>query len=169
MGIAKFVKGEIELKTRRYIIDVEKIKPSDRDKFAGALKDMARFAKVKVDILANIWPRFTVEATGKKKRLKSFEEQLGAMKTATYERVEKPSAFHAMAAVRVTYSMLTVGGYSKKYGVPEGTVRKWCAKGVLKTEKDRRPYMIPDVQGKPYKNPETDIWVFVMPDGSVRR
>ena len=55
---------------------------------------------------------------------------------------------------------LTVIGYSKKYGVPESTVKHWIRTGKLYARKSERPMLIPDDQGVPMKLTEKERWMW---------
>ena len=48
---------------------------------------------------------------------------------------------------------LTIKGYSEKYGVPRTTVQGWIKDGTLQCMKFKRPYLIPDDQPVPRKEP----------------
>lgn len=189
MGLVEFVKGEIKMKSRVYTINTEGTAPSAHKDVAKFVEIAAKLAKVTVSVKVDIWPRIGIVVWGKKKHLNEFEEQLSTLETATFERVKTPNVITGktaylntqpltgslaklgdlLVASKETATMLTVNGYSEKYGVPASTVCKWCSKGVLLTVPGKKPTMIPDDQGKPVKNPETGVWVFVMPDGNVRQ
>lgn len=53
---------------------------------------------------------------------------------------------------------LTISQYSRKYGVPNRTVRDWVNKGILEAMKCQRPILIPDDQPIPRKDPDIHRW-----------
>ena len=53
---------------------------------------------------------------------------------------------------------LTVIGYSKKYGVPESTVKHWIRTGKLEARRSERPMLIPDDQPIPERRFGKQRW-----------
>ena len=53
---------------------------------------------------------------------------------------------------------LTISQYSRKYSVPNRTVRDWVNKGILEAMKCQRPILIPDDQPVPHKDPDIHKW-----------
>ena len=160
----------LKTKTRKYIIDTEKIAPSAVAEVTEFVGIAAKLAKVQVKVNSDIWPRITLSATGRKKRLIDFEEQLNTVEGTTLIRAD--AGDNGKLAVDIFQDdpeMLTRKEYAAKYGVPLSTVNNWCSRGVLDTKLIDKTKLIPDIQGVPVKNPETGVWVFIMPNGEVRR
>ena len=55
---------------------------------------------------------------------------------------------------------MTIKEYSEKYHVPRTTVQSWIRNGTLKALTIKRPFMIPDDQGVPVKDPSYHGWYY---------
>ena len=53
---------------------------------------------------------------------------------------------------------LTIKQYCEKYGISRTTVQHWIRHGKIEAVTWKRPYMIPEDQPIPYKDPSIHKW-----------
>lgn len=164
------IKEELEVKAETYLVDTTGIQDSEKlETFWNSIAAAVVKIGITVERIAGNWPRLIFVVGGRKKKIAKFEKRLGKICEATgtsyrsLDEVAERMAEYSQA--QGDAEVLDMRGYSKAWGVPLSTVRRWCATGRLVADEDGN---IVDNQGTPVKNPETNRWSFVMPDGSVR-